>query len=88
MIDESIVFDQEGYERFEAALEVINNWRSSHSYPLQALKMTLKLRAKRIDSNAIVAQRLKRLSSIATKLRRNKHMALSQMQDLGGCRAV
>jgi len=35
-----------------------------------------------------VAQRLKRLSSIAAKLERNKNMKLSQMQDIGGCRAV
>src|SRR5438876_431967 len=33
---------------WEAAVDVINNWRSSHSYPLQALKMTLLGRAKRI----------------------------------------
>lgn len=70
------------------AFEVINNWRSSHGYPLQCLKMTLKMRAKRIDKRALIAQRLKRLSSISVKLRRNSHMKLSQMQDLGGCRAV
>jgi len=33
-------------------LTVINNWRSSHSYPLQALKMTLLGRAKGVDSKA------------------------------------
>jgi ppGpp synthetase/RelA/SpoT-type nucleotidyltranferase len=70
------------------ALEVINNWRSSHGYPLQCLKMTLLTRAKRIDSRALIAQRLKRLSSIAIKLKRHEHMKLSQMHDLGGCRAV
>lgn len=72
----------------DAALEIINNWRSSHSYPLQALKMTLRGRALKIDKRAVTAQRLKRLSSIATKLVRNKNMKLSQMQDIGGCRAV
>jgi hypothetical protein len=72
----------------EAALEVINNWRSSHSYPLQVLKMALLGRARRVDERAIVAQRLKRLSSTRSKLRRIKTMKLSQMQDIGGCRAV
>jgi Uncharacterized protein conserved in bacteria len=72
----------------EYALGVINNWRSSHSYPLQVVKMALLHRAKRIDPKAIVAQRLKRLSSIAVKLRFNRNMKLSQMQDIGGCRAV
>jgi hypothetical protein len=70
------------------ALRVINNWRSSHAYPLQALKMTLRSRALRVDDQAIVAQRLKRLSSIHTKLENNTNMKLSQMQDIGGCRAV
>jgi ppGpp synthetase/RelA/SpoT-type nucleotidyltranferase len=70
------------------ALKRISNWRSSHSYPLQALKMTLLGRAKKIDEAALVAQRLKRLSSIALKLERNPNMKLSQMQDMGGCRAV
>lgn len=70
------------------ALHCINNWRSSHSYPLQALKMTLIGRARKVDLKAVVAQRLKRLSSITVKLRRNPNMKLSQMQDIGGCRAV
>jgi hypothetical protein len=71
-----------------AALEIINNWRSSHSYPLQALKVTLRTRARSIDSKSVTVQRLKRLPSIAVKLNRNKNMHLSQMQDIGGCRAV
>jgi hypothetical protein len=70
------------------ALSIVNNWRSSHSYPLQALKMTLRKRARKCDRKAIIAQRLKRLTSMAAKLRRNQNMQLSQMQDIGGCRAV
>jgi hypothetical protein len=70
------------------ALEVINNWRSIHSYPLLSLRMTLTGRARRVDSRAIIAQRLKRLVSIAIKLERNEKMAFSQMQDIGGCRSV
>src|SRR5712692_9790878 len=77
-----------GTEEWDPALAVINNWRSSHSYPLQVLKMNLLGRARRIDERAIIAQRLKRLSSISVKLGRNTHMALSQMHDIGGCRAV
>jgi hypothetical protein len=37
---------------------------------------------------AIVARRLKRFSSVMNKLAREPHMKLSQMQDLGGCRAI
>jgi ppGpp synthetase/RelA/SpoT-type nucleotidyltranferase len=75
-------------EKVEKAYTVINNWRSSHSYPLQAVKMALLKRARRVDTGAVVAQRIKRLSSITSKLKRNPNMKLSQMQDLGGCRAV
>jgi hypothetical protein len=69
-------------------LDVINNWRSSHSFPLQCIKMALLKRAKKVDNNAIIAQRLKRLSSIDAKLRQQKWMKLTQMQDIGGCRAI
>ena len=70
------------------ALDIINNWRSAHSYPLLATRVTLTTRARKLDGRAIVAQRLKRLTSIQTKLWRNDRMALSRMHDIGGCRAV
>ncbi len=76
------------------ALRAINNWRAVHSYPLQAVKMTLRARAIRAVAGSprgpkpIVAQRLKRLESIVLKLRQNRRMSLTQMQDIGGCRAV
>ena len=72
----------------DQALTVVNNWRACHSYPLLIIKMTLLKRAKSADSAALVAQRLKRLPSMAIKLRDNPAMKLSQMQDIGGCRAV
>jgi integrase len=72
----------------EETLNVINNWRSCHGYPLQIIKMTLLNRAKHIESAALIAQRLKRIPSIAIKLKDNPNMKLSQMQDIGGCRAV
>ena len=84
-----ILIDQTaGAEEAEKALEIINNWRSSHAFPLQCLKMTLKSRAKRVYPHALVAQRLKRLPAIKLKLSSNKNMQLSKMQDIGGCRAV
>jgi ppGpp synthetase/RelA/SpoT-type nucleotidyltranferase len=79
-------------QEHDLAMNIVNNWRAIHSYPLQAMKMTLKGRARRICPSAIVAQRLKRLASIKLKLRLSKeagrHPNLSQMQDIGGCRAV
>lgn len=71
-----------------SALEIVNNWRSCHGYPLQIVKMTLLKRSRSINADATIAQRIKRLSSILAKLRDNPKMRLSQMQDIGGCRSV
>ncbi|WP_368389278.1 RelA/SpoT domain-containing protein [Mesorhizobium sp. LMG 17147] len=70
------------------SFSVMLNHRASHSYPLNALHMTLRNRARSIDPVASTGQRLKRLDSILRKLRRNSSMQLSQMQDVGGCRAI
>lgn len=73
---------------YDEALDIINNWRSSHGFPLNTIQIGLRKRARRVSADALVAQRIKRLSSIRLKLVDNPHMALSQMQDIGGCRAV
>ncbi len=70
------------------AYVVAQNWRTSHELPLNVFQATLRVRAKRIEPGVIVAQRLKRFSSMMNKLCRETHMKLSQMQDLGGCRAI
>jgi hypothetical protein len=70
------------------ALEIAGNWRSSHGYPLSGIFDSLRHRAKKIDTRALVASRSKRLPSVSIKLKRFPTMKLSQMQDLGGCRAV
>lgn len=70
------------------AISVIDNWRASHSYPLQSFYVTLKRRACIVHKAALTAQRIKRLESIARKLFMNRDMKLSQMQDIGGCRAI
>jgi hypothetical protein len=80
--------DEEAWDRYFEALEVINNWRSSHSFPLNTLQVGLRRRAKNVAPQFLVAQRIKRLSSIDAKLRRFQSMQLSQMQDIGGCRAI
>lgn len=74
-------------ERDKARL-IINNWRSSHSYPLNTLQTNLRYAAGQVDPDPTVAQRIKRLPSIRHKLERFPGMQLSRMQDLGGCRAV
>jgi len=70
------------------ALDIVNNWRSSHNFPLNTFHIGLKRRTKVIDPGCVTAQRIKRLSSIEAKLERFPTMTLSQMQDIGGCRAI
>ena len=70
------------------ARAIINNWRAAHSLPLDRIRMELQERVAPLGEEALVAQRLKRLSSIDAKLRRFRNMNLAQMQDVGGCRAV
>ncbi len=70
------------------ARTIVNNWRASHSFPLNALQMNLRHTVAGFGEAALVAQRLKRLSSIEAKLRRSHHMQLARMHDIGGCRAV
>jgi ppGpp synthetase/RelA/SpoT-type nucleotidyltranferase len=76
------------WHEWDNAIAIINNWRSAHGYPLNTFQMNLRISARSADKTALVAQRTKRLSSIATKLDRFPRMKLSQMQDIGGCRAV
>lgn len=70
------------------ALSVVNAWRAAHSFPLNTFQVELRRRAKLASSDATVAQRIKRLESIHAKLVDKPSMRLTQMQDIGGCRAV
>ena len=67
------------------AYNIAGNWRSAHGFPLQVLGVTLNRRAKREDPKALYAQRLKRMPSIISKLKRFDSMQLDGMNDLGGC---
>jgi len=77
----------------EEALEILDNWRAIHSYPMHVFKIRLKDKSKNIDKKSLTAQRLKRVPAIIYKLQRKYNgrpptMKLSQMQDIAGCRAV
>jgi putative GTP pyrophosphokinase len=73
----------------DEVLILINTWRTNHLRPLVVLKNSLLrlLKKNKIEPN-LVAQRLKRLSSIEYKLDLNPSMGLGGMQDIGGYRAV
>ncbi|MDB5763970.1 MAG: hypothetical protein JWQ21_2965 [Herminiimonas sp.] len=80
--------DRDGLDDWLWAYDVLTNWRACHGYPVNTFQATLRQKLKRIDANALVAQRLKRLPSIRIKLHRNPSMSLARMQDIGGLRAV
>lgn len=70
------------------ALEVLGNYRSCHAYPINTFQATLRTRLNRLGYENLVSQRLKRTPSMILKLRRFQNMRLSQMQDIGGLRAI
>lgn len=78
----------DSHEPAEQALSIVNDWRSFHAFPLNSTTVVLKQKSRRIDPTALVVQRLKRSRSILSKLGRETRMRLTQMQDIGGCRAV
>lgn len=80
-------------EEKEKAVSILNNWRAVHAYPMHIFQKRLKKKAIKVDADALVSQRLKRVPSIISKLNRSydgrsPSMKLYQMQDIGGCRAV
>ncbi len=75
------------YEEFSKALDIIDNWRAAHAFPMNTFAVNLKRKVSDIHG-AIVAQRLKRLDTICFKLVRFPKMNLYRMQDLGGCRVI
>jgi ppGpp synthetase/RelA/SpoT-type nucleotidyltranferase len=70
------------------ASNVLNEFRAIHQHPMVLFRHLIdrKLSIHKID--ALVSQRLKRISSIIKKLKIQKNMGLSRMQDIGGLRIV
>lgn len=75
-------------DEIDRALAIVNNWRSSHAYPLTVFQTRLRVKVRGMHCESTIAQRIKRLPSIVRKLDLFPKMKLSQMQDIGGCRAV
>lgn len=70
------------------AIAVVWEYRAAFSRPLIKVNVNLRHYIKKAGCEVVVAQRLKRLPRIAVKLIKQPRMRLSQMQDVGGCRAV
>ena len=66
--------------------EAFENWRAAHSYVLNTFKPLLWSRVR--NKKIIVAQRLKRRSTIIDKLFREPKMELARMDDIAGSRLI
>jgi putative GTP pyrophosphokinase len=75
--------------RLEAleAIEIVEWWRGEHAKPLSRVGANLHYYAGE-EGKPVVAQRLKKLPTVAGKLLREPAMKLSRMADIGGVRAV
>ncbi len=76
-----------GPEEVEA-FEVLIAYRAAHATPLIKANNGLRSMLRTEHAPIEVSQRLKRASTILDKLTRQPTMALSRMQDIGGCRAI
>ena len=70
------------------SLPQISEWRARYVHPLKLAFNLVEKYTNSIGNHALYGQRLKRISSIRSKLRRNPTMQLSRMQDIGGCRVI
>ncbi|MFI5025330.1 MAG: hypothetical protein ACHQCI_01065 [Solirubrobacterales bacterium] len=74
-------------------LLVIDSFRTCHADPLKRVAAGIRYyvdhhSSAKVGGRPVVAQRLKRMRTIADKLLREPEMRLSQMHDIGGCRAL
>ena len=67
------------------AFELVSQWRATHAGPLRTFRNNLQ---RRVRPGDIVAQRLKRMPTIRSKLEQKSWLKLSRMNDIGGCRAI
>jgi len=74
----------------DSPIEILNKWRLCHAYPINTFQSTLRTKLSRGDfgEDYIVAQRLKRSSTVIEKLKEIDGMRLTRMQDIAGVRAI
>lgn len=75
-------------EQLNHAINVIDAFRAAHQYPLAKANNGLRSMIQTEKCKSEVSQRTKRFMTIIDKLEREPTLALSKMQDIGGCRAI
>lgn len=76
------------WDELESAMEIFENWRACHSYPLSQFYDSLSQYARLASPLTNVVQRPKRLEAVLAKMKRDPKAQLSTMQDIAGCRAI
>jgi putative GTP pyrophosphokinase len=81
-----------GPEEIVLAFQAVRWWRTLHARPLSNVAANLRYHVDkeegRVGGRVEVAQRLKRWTTIIDKLAREPKMEVTQMQDIGGVRAL
>jgi putative GTP pyrophosphokinase len=85
--DPDLFQDEATLEQAQEAIAAIEWWRSEHAKPLSRVAANLRYYVAEAGK-PVVAQRLKRVPTIAGKLLREPKMKLSRMADIGGVRAL
>ncbi len=84
--------EEAGPEEIILAFQAMRWWRTQHARPLSNVAANLRYHVERedgrIDGRTEVTQRLKRWTTIIDKLAREPKMQVTQMQDIGGVRAL
>ncbi|MGN6148591.1 MAG: RelA/SpoT domain-containing protein [Rhizomicrobium sp.] len=86
-LKEEIPWSEERAEELKGVFRIANNWRDSHVYPMTKLRHEMMGKIRSVRADGLTVARLKRMRSIRKKLR-TISANLSQIQDLGGCRAI
>jgi ppGpp synthetase/RelA/SpoT-type nucleotidyltranferase len=85
--DPNLVLAEATIDQTREAIAVVEWWRSEHAKPLSRVAANLRYYVGE-EGKPVVAQRLKRVPTIAGKLLREPAMKLSRMADIGGVRAL
>ncbi|MBQ3711387.1 MAG: RelA/SpoT domain-containing protein [Bacteroidales bacterium] len=86
---EILISEIDDFFRYNDAMNIVDDWRKNHQVPMQELfRSVSSVLAEAGVQPSFSSQRLKRMTSIIGKLRRNPDMRLGGVQDIGGVRFV
>ncbi len=82
------LINKESQLSVQEANSILQEFRLIHQHPMSLFRHIIGRKLKKYSIDAAPVQRLKRIPSIVKKLKIQKNMNLSRMQDIGGLRIV